>query len=76
MQVYGRVGWRFVVRTDNSGNVIWSRQYGNGGSDQLWGITEDGGSVVVAGFYQNGSNYDSYVMKLDKLNGNIQWMRG
>ncbi len=66
----------FVVRTDNSGNVIWSRQYGNGGSDQLWGITEDGGSVVVAGFYQNGSNYDSYVMKLDKLNGNIQWMRG
>lgn len=66
----------FVVRTDNQGNVIWSRQYGNGGSDQLWGITEDGSSVVVAGFYQAGSFYDGYVMKLDKVNGNIQWIRG
>jgi len=66
----------FVGRVDNQGNTIWSRQYGNGGSDQLWGLTEDGNSIVVAGFYQASTFYDSYVMKLDKANGNVQWIRG
>ena len=66
----------FVTRTDNQGNVVWSKQYGMFGSDQLAGIVEDGNSLVVVGFYQGGSFYDSYVMKLDKSNGAVQWMRG
>src|ERR1051326_7472947 len=28
----------FVVRVDNQGNVVWSKQYGATGSDQLWGL--------------------------------------
>ena len=66
----------FVTRTDNSGNVVWSKQYGIFGSDEIHGLVEDGNTLVVVGFYQGGSFYDSYVMKLDKSNGAIQWIRG
>ena len=66
----------FVVRTDSQGNVTWAKQYANPGSDQLVGIIEDGNSLVVVGFFQGGSYYDGYVMKLDKANGAVQWMKG
>jgi hypothetical protein len=66
----------FVVRTDNQGNVMWSKQYGASGSDELWGLTEDGNSLVVVGFYQGSSLYDGYLMKLDKATGAIQMIKG
>ena len=66
----------FMVRTDSQGNVLWSKQYGAPGSDQIWGLLEDGNSIVTAGFYQGGSYYDSYLMKLDKSNGAIQLIKG
>jgi hypothetical protein len=65
----------FVVRTDNQGNVLWSKQYGHPGSDQATGLTEDGNSLLVVGFYRNPSFYDGYVMKLDKSTGAVQWIR-
>src|SRR6266487_3139350 len=66
----------FVVRTDSQGNVIWSKSYGNWNSDQCQGIVEDGNSLVVTGFYYAASFYDGYVMKLDKSNGAVQWIKG
>ncbi|HSU29335.1 MAG TPA: hypothetical protein VLJ68_13200, partial [Chitinophagaceae bacterium] len=66
----------FVIRTDNLGNATWSKQYGISGSDQITSLIEDGGSIVVVGFYQGGSFYDSYLMKLDKTNGAIQSVNG
>ena len=64
-----------MVRTDNSGNILWSNQYDQPGSDEAWGLTEDGNSLVVAGFYRAPDLYDGYVMKLDKVNGLAQWKR-
>ena len=61
----------FVVRTDLNGNALWSKQYGASGSDELWGLTEDGNNLVVTGFYSGASYYDGYILKLDKANGSI-----
>ncbi len=71
----GGVSGSWVVRTDNQGNVLWSKQYGFTDSDGAWGITEDGNSLIVVGFYRNPSFYDGYVMKLDKSTGVVQWIR-
>ncbi len=65
----------FIVRTDNQGNITWSKQYGHGGSDEAWGITEDGNSLMVVGFYRAPDLYDGYVMKLDKATGAVQWKK-
>ena|SRR5688572_8671161 len=66
----------FVVRTDNQGNVLWSKQYGNFSSDNAYGLEEDGNFLLVVGIYYGQSFYDSYVMKLDKSNGAVQWIKG
>ena len=66
----------FVTRTDNQGNVLWSKQYGNSLSDNASGILEDGNFLMVVGFYQGVSFYDGYLMKLDKSNGAMQWIKG
>jgi hypothetical protein len=66
----------FVTRIDDQGNVLWSKQYGIAQSDDAGGLLEDGGSLVVVGFYQGSSLYDGYVMKLDKANGAMQWVKG
>lgn len=66
----------FVVRTDAQGNVIWTKSYGNGNSDYPQGILEDGNFLLATGVYYGASFYDSYVMKLDKSNGAVQWIRG
>lgn len=72
-QLAGGVSQSFVVRTDNSGNVIWSKQYDQPGSDEAWGLTEDGSSLIVVGFYRAPDLYDGYMMKLDKSTGSVQW---
>lgn len=66
----------FVVRTDSQGNVLWSKSYGNSNSDQCHSVVEDGNYLVVTGFYYAASYYDGYVMKLDKSNGTVQWIKG
>ncbi|HRG83067.1 MAG TPA: hypothetical protein PLO99_11180 [Chitinophagaceae bacterium] len=72
-QFAGGVSQSFVIRTDNSGNVIWSKQYDQPGSDEAWGLTEDGNSLIVVGFYRAPDLYDGYMMKLDKASGSVQW---
>ena len=73
----GNIAQSFVMRTDGLGNVIWSKQYTVGAaSDDASGIIEDGNSLVVTGYYNGGSSFmDGYIMKLDKSNGAIQWIK-
>ena len=73
----GGVAQSFVVRTDGQGNVIWSKQHSvSGASDDAYGIMEDGTSLLVTGVYNGGSSFmDGYLMKLDKTNGAIQWVK-
>ena len=71
----------WVVKTDNSGNIEWEKNYGGTGFDQgLRAIeTSDGGFLLggsthssdidVSNVYSNG---DYWIIKTDAL-GNIQW---
>jgi hypothetical protein len=72
----GGVAQSHIIRTDGQGAVIWSKQYGvSGASDDCRDAVEDGNFLVVVGYYNGSSFMDSYVMKLDKTNGAVQWIR-
>ncbi|MEQ1676014.1 MAG: DUF6443 domain-containing protein, partial [Chitinophagaceae bacterium] len=72
----GGVAQSFVVRTDDQGNAVWSKQYGNTLSDDATGLLEDGNSLLVTGFYQGTSFYEGYLMKLDLSDGAVEWVNG
>ena len=70
-------GWyeAWLVKTDENGNMEWSRTYGGKGFDGAYGLVEasDGG-YVLAGFTQvwgDGWN-DFWLVKTDP-NGNLDW---
>jgi|GEM_PF-787489 len=63
-----------VVRTDATGNVLWSKAFGSPGSDETYGICEDRDSLVVTAFYQSATGYDGVLMKLEETSGNIAWL--
>jgi hypothetical protein len=60
-----------LLRTDEEGNVLWSKILGISTADNLWSIaaTQDGGCVASGnlGIY-------AYLVKTDSL-GNLQWNR-
>lgn len=65
----------YVIRTDASGSVIWSRTYGGALDD--WGETicptSDGGFVLSGSTSSFGAgNSDLYLLKIDST-GNLQW---
>jgi hypothetical protein len=66
-----------VIKTDNNGNVSWSKSFNSGNSDQATGILEDAGNLVVSAFQygQSSSYYDGIIMKLDLGTGNVIWAR-
>ena len=66
-----------VTKTDLSGTVIWSQNYGTLGSEQAAGVVNDGaGGYLVAGFSDDfgPALINGYFMRLD-ANGNIQWVK-
>lgn len=72
-------GWFF--KTDTSGNIIWSKTYGNAGEDYLStlrGITEtaDSGFALLGttNFSNGTSNIDLMVIRTDK-NGDTLWTK-
>lgn len=72
-----------VFKLDNSGNLLWAKNYGGNGYDAALSIEEtpDGG-YIFAGYTEsnnqdvsgNHGSYDAWVVKLD-VNGNIQWQK-
>ena len=73
----------YLVKTDNNGNVLWTKTYGDNGDD--WGTwvqqTSDGGYIIVCGttssLYHNSlmnvrSVWDVYLIKTD-AKGKEQW---
>ena len=66
-----------VIKTDNNGNVLWSKSFNSGNSDQATGILEDAGNLIVSAFHygQSSSYYDGVIMKLDLSTGNVIWAR-
>ncbi len=65
----------YLVKTDYSGEIIWTRVYGEDGHEQAFSVqqTNDGG-YIVAGFKEtpDGIQRDIYLVKTD-ADGNILW---
>ena len=73
----------WLVKTDNDGNILWSKTYGGSGDDRAEHLiqTADGG-FLLAGYStsddgdvsQNAGFFDHWIVKLD-ASGEIQWER-
>jgi hypothetical protein len=67
----------YLVKTDLSGNLQWSKTYGGAGDDEAHSViqTSDGG-YALAGWTDSfgGSGYDFYLVKTDP-SGSMLWNR-
>jgi hypothetical protein len=65
----------YLVKTDASGNMQWSKTYGGNGTDYGYGVvqTSDGGYAISGYTTSNGTNKeDAWLIKTDAA-GNMQW---
>ncbi len=71
----------FVMRLDNSGNVLWANSYSVGDcwatsivptDDDADGANDDG--FILCGVVKDGTNFDALVIKLDDV-GTVQWRK-
>lgn len=65
----------YLIRTDARGDTIWTRTYGDFGSDYAYSVaqTADGGFAVAASIRRPGID-SAYVLKTDPQ-GTIQWQK-
>jgi hypothetical protein len=64
-----------LVKTDDTGGVVWEKFYGGFDWDKLYDleITPDGGFMLVGETHSQGSgDADAWVLKTDSL-GNVEW---
>lgn len=68
----------YVVKTDTSGHLLWTRTIGGAKSDYGYRVitTSDGGAAVTGGTksFNDTTNGDMFLLKLDSI-GNLSWMR-
>ncbi len=67
----------YLVRTDTTGNVLWSRVYGGVGDDFAYSVeqTVDGGFIIAGRTASFGAgNGDAYLLKTDS-NGTLMWSK-
>lgn len=67
----------WLVKTNSTGQVLWSRTYGYAGEDVAYDmITTSDGGYALAGYTQNDGDgeRDMYVVKTDG-NGTVQWIQ-
>jgi hypothetical protein len=77
-QSYGAGGRDFwIVRTDQSGSVLWSKVYGGSQDDWAWSIVEtsDLGYAVAGHTTSFGAGgYDAWLLKLNS-SGDLEWSK-
>lgn len=67
----------YVIKTDKSGNVLWTKTYGGTNWDFAYSIqqTADGGFIVAGGTYSFGAgDEDMFLVKTDS-NGDTLWTK-
>lgn len=80
----------FVVKKDIAGNYLWTKTFGNAGSDRAYSIATDSlGNIIIGGNFQNTldfdlgagnatytptGQYDAFILKLDS-NGDFLWVK-
>jgi hypothetical protein len=71
----------FLVKFDQSGSSIWTRQFGTNDTDFVWAVSTFGGNVYLTGYTAgsftdqiNKGKYDAYCAKYD-ANGNFGWVK-
>jgi len=72
-QVNNSVGLR-IMKIDLSGQVSWSRCYGNNFYGQVTLQTNDGGYITSGSGYSPGISYGYVLLKSDSM-GNFQWCK-
>lgn len=71
----GGVSELVLYRIDATGNVVWSRNYGEVGTDWSHGISaDDFGHVYISGYHESGPRGNVFTAKYDQ-NGNLLWNR-
>lgn len=66
----------WIVKTDNSGKMIWNRTYGGSNKDTSWSFASFNGGFVFCIAYNYasfGNKDDIHLVKTDN-NGNIDWV--
>lgn len=75
---FGAGGWEaYLIKTDASGVLQWSKAYGLGGEDRVQAAqqTSDGGYILCGRSDSFGfGNYDATLLKTD-ASGNLQWSK-
>jgi hypothetical protein len=67
----------YLVRTDNNGNLLWTKTFGGTGEDQGYCIVQasDGGFVIAGSTASFGAGvHDMYLLKTN-ASGNLQWSK-
>jgi len=73
---YGARGSDFwLVKTDNYGNMEWSRTYGGEGSEEAYSLVEtsDGGYALTGYTYSFGAGKDDFWLVKTDAYGNMEW---
>lgn len=66
----------WIVKTDASGNLLWSKTFGTASNDEAYGIiqTADGGYVFSGTEKQSNLNGYAHLVKIDDA-GNVIWSK-
>jgi hypothetical protein len=67
----------YLVKTDSSGNAVWTKNYGGSNDDYGWSVqqTADSGYIISGWTESYGAgNSDAYLIKTDS-SGNVEWTK-
>jgi len=70
-------GGVYLLKTDSTGNLLWSKTYSGTNSDGARSVqqTLDGGFIIAGSAFSNGLFYSEfYLLKTDSI-GNLQWTK-